>query len=508
MNFEMKKGYKMQKKQKNIGVNAALNVIKQGLSVLFPLITYPYALRVLGIINTGKVNYGSSIISYFSLIAMLGVAPYAVREGAKRKNDPVEFEIFVKEVFTINVLSTVISYILLFAAIFAIPNLHEYSVLLLVQSLSIALTTLGVDWINTIHEDFLLITIRSIVTHVVSLVLLFAFVHEPQDLYIYALLTVITNGIVCVSNWGYCRRYVRVKLTKNPNIREHIRPLLILFANTVAITIYVSIDTTMLGWIKGDYNVGIYSAAVKVYNIVKNMLAAVYAVAVPRLAFYRGNQDSVRYKNLCTDLWGSISLLLIPAGVGLISISEEIILFMGGEEYLDAVPCLIILSVALIFAIYGGLATVCMNITLGREKENLNATIISAALNFALNLIFIPAMAQNGAAITTLISEAFVFLFCFLRIPSKGDYMDFKKVIMTIIHSLMGAVIVALISFVAKNVITNYLFRIVVIVILSMILYSVFLLVIKDSYFCGFIAKIQRKIKLKPSYVDDQNKGE
>ena len=74
-------------KEKNIGINAILNVIKSCLSVIFPLITYPYALRILGADGIGKVTYGESIVSYFLLIAMLGITTYAVREGAKRKKE-------------------------------------------------------------------------------------------------------------------------------------------------------------------------------------------------------------------------------------------------------------------------------------------------------------------------------------------------------------------------------------------------------------------------------------
>ena len=70
-------------KKKSIGINAILNLVKSALSIMFPLITYPYALRVLGADGIGKVSYTNSIISYFSLIAMLGVSTYAIREGAK-----------------------------------------------------------------------------------------------------------------------------------------------------------------------------------------------------------------------------------------------------------------------------------------------------------------------------------------------------------------------------------------------------------------------------------------
>ena len=92
-------------KRKSIGINAILNIVKSGLSVVFPLITYPYTLRVLGTVNIGKVSYSQSIISYFSLIAMLGISTYGTREGAKKKRNPAEFENFVTQVFSINIFS-------------------------------------------------------------------------------------------------------------------------------------------------------------------------------------------------------------------------------------------------------------------------------------------------------------------------------------------------------------------------------------------------------------------
>ena len=72
---------------KKIGINAILNVIKSGLSILFPIVTYPYALRVLGAENIGKVSYSQSIISYFGLLAMMGISTYGTREGAKIRNN-------------------------------------------------------------------------------------------------------------------------------------------------------------------------------------------------------------------------------------------------------------------------------------------------------------------------------------------------------------------------------------------------------------------------------------
>ena len=67
---------------KSIKKNAILNTIKVLMSVIFPLITFPYATRVLGTDNIGKVQFVSSFITFFTLLATLGINNYAVREGA------------------------------------------------------------------------------------------------------------------------------------------------------------------------------------------------------------------------------------------------------------------------------------------------------------------------------------------------------------------------------------------------------------------------------------------
>ena len=483
--------------KKKIGINAILNVIRQGLSVIFPLITYPYALRVLGAESIGKVSYAQSIISYFSLIAMLGVSSYAIREGAKRRTEKEEFSRFVNEVFTLNVIFTAVAYILLFVCLTLVKDLQQYSGLLLLLSSSLILTTLGVDWMNTVFEDYLFITIRSIITHLASLVILFVFVRTSEDYYAYAMMAVATNGIICISNWFYCKKYAKLRLTLHPNVRKHLIPLLILFANNVSVSIYTNSDTTMLGWFKGDYYVGLYTVSVKIYTIIKNLLVAVYAVSIPRLAYYIGSQKKKEFKHLYSNMWSYLSLLLVPAAVGLVCVSPEIIYFMGGEEFTDSVVSLQLLAVALIFAIFGGLVTACLNITIGREKDNLIATVIAAVLNIGLNLIFIPLFNHNGAAFTTLLSEAFVLLFCYIRVPNKRQYMDFKRIGRNFISIIIGSGAIILCSVLISLIIDNIYVRLFATIICSIIAYALILFAFKNEYLIEMKNKILAKFRRK-----------
>lgn len=215
-------------KTKSLKINTVLNVIKQLCSVLFPLITIPYVTRILQATNYGKVNFGSSIVSYFTLIAAFGITNYSIREGGQIRNDKEKFAKFANEIFTINLLSTCIAYSGLILVLFISPKIRSYSILILIQSITIILSTLGANWINTIFEDYLFITLRYIVMQVVSLVLLFLFVHTPDDYIIYAVINIIATAGGNLLNIPYIRKYVRLKLTFR-DLKKHLVPLVLLF---------------------------------------------------------------------------------------------------------------------------------------------------------------------------------------------------------------------------------------------------------------------------------------
>lgn len=483
--------------RKSVKVNAVLNVIKSLLSVIFPLITYPYATRVLGVESLGKVNYGASIITYFSLIAAFGITTYAIREGAKIRDSKDKINKLSSEIFSINIGTTLVSYILLFLLLVFTHKFDNYRLLILLQSITIIFTTLGVDWINTIYEDYFYITVRGIITNIISLIALFLFVKDMDDYYIYALLTVLTNAVVCILNFIYCKKYVHFKFTLKMNIKLHVRKMFVFFINAVAVSIYVSADTTMLGWMVGDYSVGLYSVAVKIYSIMKVMLAAIYVVALPRLSYYISQKNFSGYENLITNVISTITLLLLPATMGLFALSKQVVWVIGGEGFLEATRTLQILSISLLFAIFGGIISQCINISLGLERISAKATVISAVLNIVLNIFFIKWLQENGAAITTAISEFMVLLYCIIK--SKKSFMEFinlKKVIINFIHAFIGVCIV-LFTIITINFLSNNIWIIIIASIsISMALYGAFLIIAKNEVAIDIMQRISIRRKV------------
>lgn len=488
MNHKKSSGRKV-----SIHKNAILNFLKSGSTVLFPLIIFPYTVRVLQVDNLGKVTYVQSIISYFSLFAALGVNIYGVREGAKKRGSN-DFDRFASEVVSLNIITSAISYIILFMMLLFLPKLKEYRLLIMIQSATILLTILGIEWVNTVFEDFYYITIRTILIQILGMAALFIFIKQPEDYLKYAWISVLSSGLTCIANWFYCKRYTSIRFIFNKAIFSHFKDMVIFFANHLAITIYVSADTTMLGWISGDYYTGLYSVSVKIYVSVKTMLTAIYMVTIPRLSRLAEIKNWDSYRALLTEITSYIILLIFPCMAGLIAYADSIVLLISGRSFIEAAASLKILSVALIFAVGSGIVVNCINTPNGLEKTSLFATIAAAVTNIVLNIFLIPLFQQNGAALTTVIAELLVISICLFRLNDIRYYLDFKKLCLQFAYACGGSILIFLISICLKSVLSSPIISLVSGLILCPAAYILFLFITRNEYFLQFLSSLRNRL--------------
>ena len=477
-------------KTKSVGTNAFLNIIKQCCAIIFPLITFPYASRVLEVENYGKVSFGTSIISYFTLLAGLGIANYAIREGARIRDDREKFSTFVNEVFTINIVSTLISYAILFLTLIFWDKLGSYRVLILVQSISILFTTIGTDWINSIYEEYTYITIRYVVVHIIAIVLMFIFVRDSSDYIIYAFIAIFGTVGANVINIFHIRKIVKLRLVKVKNYKLHLVPMIMLFCNSLSVLIYVSSDVTMLGLLSDDKSVGIYSAATKMYNIIKQLLNAIIVVMIPRLSALLGKEMYDEYNKLLRNSFHAIVTLLMPAITGVFVLSYEIIWIIGGEQYALGYEALRILSIALGGSVFANFFNNAILVPNKKEKYFLIGTLTAAIANIVLNVFLIPTLDYVGAAVTTVIAEYVVLGFGLFF--SRGLY-TFRFNWRDLISSLGGCMLIALISYVLHNFVESILIRTVATCLCSIIGYCVVIVIFKNSLASNAIAQVKKK---------------
>ena len=102
------------RKKASLKINFIMNSILTMSQFIFPLITFPYISRILLPVGTGKVSFATSIVSYFALFAQLGIPTYGIRACAKVRDDKKELTRTVQEIFIINLVMSLITYVVFF----------------------------------------------------------------------------------------------------------------------------------------------------------------------------------------------------------------------------------------------------------------------------------------------------------------------------------------------------------------------------------------------------------
>lgn len=475
-------------RQKSVGRNAVLNVIRVACQIVLPMITLPYCSRILQVENMGKVNFAFSLVTFFALLADLGVSVYGVREGTKRSLSRSRFDRFASEVFAVNILMTAVSYAVLALIMFLVPGLRPYVAVVGVQSLFILFTTMGIEWVNAVYEDYYFIAVRTILIQVLYTASVFILVRRQEDYLLFTFLTVMVTGGASIANWIYCRRYVTIRPAAE-GIRKHFRPMSVFFANNMAITVYVNADMAMLGLFCGDYYTGIYGSSMRIYQCMKTLMTAIYTVTIPRLSMHAAKGEKEKFRGLLTDVCASILLLIVPVIVGLILYAGDIMELVFGASYLPGALSLQLLAAALLFAVGNGIAVNCINAPLGEERISMFATICAAVSNVTMNLFMIPLFRETGAAITTIAAEALVLVICLVRLPGWSGLLDLGVLGRNTLHTAAGAVVLAAVRLLFAPRIASLPVRMAAVILVSAAGYGIVLLLLGNEYLIGILRR-------------------
>lgn len=429
----------------SIKYNAIMNIILKISYALFPLITFPYATRVLGAGAYGRVNFAISVVSYFALVASLGIPAYGIRKCAEVRDDTNKLSKTVKELLIINTISMALTYILFIILVFYIPKFREDKFLMFICSITIVLQTFGVDWFYEAIEQYDYITIRNIIFKFVSIAMLFLFVHSSKNYIAYSIVTIIGTVGSNILNIARLPKYVDLKIDTTLELKIHLTPILTLFFYYAATTIYTNLDSVMLGFIKNDTAVGYYNAAVKIKNLLVSLITAVGAVALPRISYYLANNETDKFKNLIRTSFNYVLYISFPLTVFCTVKASSIIMFLAGKEYTNAVLAMKIITPSVLFIGITSVTAYQLLIPLKKDMYTLFAAVFGAIVDFIFNMLLIPKFGAAGAAIGTLAAECVVLVVHIFAlrdiIRTIFDYVEFLKVALVTSISAVGMIL-------------------------------------------------------------------
>ncbi|MBC6719339.1 oligosaccharide flippase family protein [Treponema sp. Marseille-Q4130] len=425
--------------QKSLKKNAFYNFIRSFMNLAFPIISFPYASRILMPDGIGKINFANSVIDYLVMLAGLGISSYAAREAAKIRDDPFKLNKFSREILLINGVSTIIAYILFAVSLLCIRKFHDYQILLIVCSSKILFITMGLEWLYAVEEEYRYITLRSAFFQIVSLAFLFIFVRSKNDYVAYAVMGIISNAGMNVCNIVYARKFINIFEKTTLEIKKHIKPISVFFGMVCAVKIHSAMDTVMLGFMMDDSSVGYYTAASKIRRLVVQMITAITGTLLPRSSYYIELGQMQKYDDMVKKAIGVVSFFSFPATAGLIVIGKPLITVFSGVQYLPALPvlyCMAPIIIAVSFASFLNNVILTPN---RKERFILYSQIFGTILNIVLNYIFIPLWGVFGAGISTLIVEfsiTVIQLFCsFSHLKKLLSYLG-KQILQSAIGTI------------------------------------------------------------------------
>lgn len=406
--------------------------------VLFPLITAPYVSRVLEPNGVGLFNFSATYAGYFALLAALGVPIYGIREIAKLGDNLEGQNKLVSEIISLEVFTTQFSSLIFCFSVLLIPQFLNNFTIFLVSGIAIYLTPFKIEWFFSAREEFGYITFRSLVIKFLSVMSLFIFVHKKEDLLAYVIISTCATILNELWNYGKLLR-IGLKPYFTLHIKQHIRPLLVLFASVIAISIYTMLDTLMLGFLSDYSQVGYYNSATHISKGLMPIVTSLAAVAMPRLSYYMQQKNWEEINKLIAKSLSIVSFLAFPITVGVIVLAPTFVPLFFGEKFIGAIlPLQIIVLVVSIIGL-NNISVIQIFAGLGYDKFYLYSVLVGTLSNFSLNLCLIPLYGAAGAAFASVIAEALILITSTMLVYKKTKIRitDYSEMINSLFVSLM-----------------------------------------------------------------------
>ena len=384
--------------------NYAYNLSYQLLVIILPIITTPYVTRVFSSTDLGTYGYFNSIVTYFILLATLGVANYGTKEiSGHRKDIRKNFW----GIYTLQFGATILSiclYILLCLSLSFMQNPVAY-----ILGLSLVSKGMDISWLFQGLEDFRKITVRNITVKLVGVISIFLFVKSANDLYLYVFLLTIFELLGQFSMWLPAREFIGKPHFDWTYAKQHLKPVILLFLPQIAISLYVTLDRTMLGTLASTKDVGIYDQALKLVNILLTLVTSLGSVMLPRVANLLSTGDHKAVNKMHQMSFLIYNLVIFPIIAGVLIVNDDFVQFFLGQDFQDAKYAIAIMIFRMFFIGWTNIMGIQILIPHNKNKEFMISTTIPAIVSVGLNLLLLPKLGYIGAAIVSVLTEALVW---------------------------------------------------------------------------------------------------
>lgn len=384
-------------------------IAQQIYSMLLSVVIGALAARYLGPSNYGLLNYGTTIVSFFTIVSKLGfdsvIVVLLVRRTEKR-GEVLGTALFMR------LMASVVSWFLIMGVVRLLePDNALLQLVTLLQSFAVILQSYEVFayWFQYKGRmKFVAIGMMTAQTAVGAFrIFLLASTASVQWFALSSSIQYLLCGLIVAAAFFLNRDSPKLSLNLGTGV-SIIKESYHFIISGLAITFYTQIDRVMIGKMSGDYMVGIYTAAVAIAIMWEFVPNAIITSARPFIVEKKATSEN-DYLKLFKMLLLGITFLGIIVDIAILFLGRFAVLFLYGAEYMEACSALYILVFSTNLAMIGTARGIWI-VAEGYNKYTKYCVLIGAVVNFSLNMVLIRTLGIEGAAIATLVSQGVVAL--------------------------------------------------------------------------------------------------
>ena len=397
--------------EKNIVLfkNFSSLTILQFSNYLFPLITFPYLVRVLGPEKFGLVNFAAAFVAYFNVLTDYGFNLSATQEISINRNNKQKInEIFSSVLLIKSALFFISGFVFIFLVL-SIPKFSSNSLIYIFSFMIVFGTVLFPVWFFQGMEEMKYITFINIAIKTVWVVLVFLLIHSAKDV----LLLVILNGSSFILIGLISLVILRIKfkiefiLPEMNEIKRQLTEGWYIFVSTASITLYTTSNIFILGLLTNNTIVGYFSAADKIRAAIQGLFQNASTAIFPHLSKLFQESKTSAIKFIKNYLKLSVYIAIIVTIIMFI-LSKPIVLIVLGNNYLSSVNVFRIIVFLPLIILLSNIYGIQIMLNLGYKKEFSRIILFAGIVNLILSVILVPLYFEIGTAIAVVITELIV----------------------------------------------------------------------------------------------------
>lgn len=417
----------MSEHRKKLAGNFVYLSIVQGLSILFPLITFPYLLRVLGVENFGVFTLIQTFLMYCDLLVTFGFSLTATQYVSKNLNESDKINQLISTVYLIKSFLFILSFIVCLACCIFIPYLRENIMILLVSTFYLLGNLLLPDWYFQGIQKMRNISIAAFASKVISLALIVWLVKAKNDIF-YAVFAISAgNFIAGLIGIILLARYVVIKpvLPSREFLTGIFKESSYVFTSIILAPLYSSVNLFILQVFTNPLMVGYYAVSEKIFSAIGMLTSIANRTFFPHLAqLYETSRMAYKrhVSRIALLLGGGFFVFAIGLFLGAPFIIE---LAAGKKQQYDisySVQVLRIMSAALIISPFVSFFFQIL-ILQDQKKKAVRNILITIIVNLVLGSILAYYYGGRGMAINLTIILYIIAFLNFSAANSKSKFV-------------------------------------------------------------------------------------